>query len=203
LAIRSIWNRENQVDVQFLIKKDMINGAVLSLRCERRSEAGGSYIIRLRDYVQGINLPKKSLSEAVVTAEEFLRTEKLDVSKGVLLSAEFNEREPALWHITWVLADGRVDVCVSQDGSAKLNRGRSSPATLPKKSLMEAAATAEEFLRTQKLDISEHVLLKAEFKIYILNERERPFWEMAWVLGDQRVGVWVSQDGSAKLIRAR
>ena len=203
LAIRSIWNKENQVDVQFLIKKDMINGAVLSLRCERRSEAGGSYIIRLRDYVQGINLPKKSLSEAVATAEEFLRTEKLDVSKGVLLSAEFNEREPALWHITWVLADGRVDVCVSQDGSAKLNRGRSSPATLPKKSLMEAAATAEEFLRTQKLDISEHVLLKAEFKIYILNERESPFWEIAWVLGDQHVVVWVSQDGSAKLIRAR
>jgi hypothetical protein len=97
LAIRSIWNKENEVDVQFLIKKDMINGAVLSLRCERRSEAGGSYIIRLRDYVQGINLPKKSLpkkslSEAVATAEEFLRTEKLDVSKGVLLSAEFNGR---------------------------------------------------------------------------------------------------------------
>jgi hypothetical protein len=68
---------------------------------------------------------------------------------------------------------------------------------------MEAAATAEEFLRTQKIDISKHVLLKAEFKIYILNERESPFWEIAWVLGDQRVVVWVSQDGSAKLIRAR
>jgi len=61
LAIRSIWNKENEVDVQFLIKKDMMNDAVLSLCCERRSEAGGSYVIRLRDYVSSINLPKKSL----------------------------------------------------------------------------------------------------------------------------------------------
>src|SRR5207253_173963 len=92
LAIRSIWNKENEVDVQFLIKKDLINDAVLTLRCERRSEAGGSYNIRLRDYVQSINLPKKSLpnkslTEAIAITEEFLRTEKIDLSNGVLLSA--------------------------------------------------------------------------------------------------------------------
>ena len=141
--------------------------------------------------------------EAVAIAEEFLRTEKIDVSKGVLLIAEFKEREPAVWHITWVLADGRVDVWVSQDGSAKLNRGRSSPRILPKKSLMEAAAIAEEFLRAQKIDASKQVLLKAEFKIYFINDCETPFWEIAWGLGDQRVIAWVLQDGSAKLIRAR
>jgi hypothetical protein len=134
LAIRSIWNKENEVDVQFLIKKDMINDAVLTLRCERRSEAGGSYVVRLRDYVSGINVPKKSL---------------------------------------------------------------------PNKSLTEAVGIGEEFLRTEKIDVSKYVLLKAEFQIYISNERETPFWEIAWVLGDQRVDVWVSQEGSAKLIRAR
>jgi hypothetical protein len=90
LAISSLWNKENEVDVQFLIKKDMINDAVLTLRCERRSEAGGGYMIRLGDYVEAVNLPKnslpkKSLTEAVATAEEFLRTQKIDVSKHVLL----------------------------------------------------------------------------------------------------------------------
>lgn len=53
LAIRSIWNKENEVDVQFLIKKDVINDAELTLSCQRRSEAGGSYNIRLRDYAPG------------------------------------------------------------------------------------------------------------------------------------------------------
>jgi hypothetical protein len=53
LAIRSRWNKENEVDVQFLIRKDLINDAVLTLRCELRSEAGGSYVIRLRDYAPG------------------------------------------------------------------------------------------------------------------------------------------------------
>jgi hypothetical protein len=208
LAIRSTWNKENEVDVQFLIKKDMIDEALLTLRCERRSEAGGSYTIRLRDYVQTINLPKKrlpnkTLMEAVAIAEEYLRSQKIDVSNDVLLSAEFKEREPAFWHVAWVLADQRVDVWVSQDGSAKLTRGRSSPRTLPKKSLTEAVAIGEEFVRAQKIDLSKHLVLKAEFKIYILNERESPFWEIAWALGDQLVVVWVSADGSAKLIRAR
>ncbi len=141
LAIRSIWNKENEVDVQFLIKKDMVNDAILTLRCERRSEAGGSYTIRLGDYVQAIKLQKKSLpnksfTEAIAMAREFLRIEKIDVSTGVLLSSEFKEREPPLWHIAWALGDGRVDVWVSQDGSAKLNRGHSSPRILPKKSLI-------------------------------------------------------------------
>jgi hypothetical protein len=53
LAIRSRWNKENEVDVQFLIRKDTINDAVLTLRCELRSEAGGSYVVRLRDYAPG------------------------------------------------------------------------------------------------------------------------------------------------------
>jgi hypothetical protein len=53
LAIRSMWNKENEVDVQFLIKKDVINDAELTLSCQRHSEAGGSYNIRLRDYAPG------------------------------------------------------------------------------------------------------------------------------------------------------
>jgi hypothetical protein len=89
-------------------------------------------------------------------AKEFLRIEKIDVSTGVLLSSEFKEREPPLWHIAWALGDGRVDVWVSQNGSAKLNRGHSSPRILPKKSLMEAVAIAEEFVRAQKIDVSNH-----------------------------------------------
>src|SRR5947208_179928 len=44
LAMRSIWSKENEVDVQFLIKKDMIDDALLTLQCGRRSETGGSYI---------------------------------------------------------------------------------------------------------------------------------------------------------------
>jgi hypothetical protein len=100
LAIRSIWNKENEVDVQFLIKKDIINDAILSLRCERRSEAGGSYVIRLADYVEAMNLPekslpKKSLTEAVAIADAFLRAQKLDVSARALLTAEFRNYLPS------------------------------------------------------------------------------------------------------------
>jgi hypothetical protein len=102
-----------------------------------------------------------------------------------------------------VPGDERVDVFVSQDGSAKLTRERGLPRTLPKKTLTEAVAVGEEFLSTQKIDVSKHVLLRAEFKIYFLNERETPFWEITWGLGDQRVIAWVFQDGSKKLIRAR
>jgi hypothetical protein len=133
LAIRSKWHKEDEVDVQFLIKKDLIKQAVLKIRCGLPN-VEGSYAIRLADYVSDIKQSKKSL---------------------------------------------------------------------PKKSLTEAVAIAEEFLRIEKIDVSKHVLLKAEFQTYILNERETPFWEIAWVLGDQRVVVWVLQDGSAKLIRAR
>jgi hypothetical protein len=213
LAIRSRYNKENKVDVRFLIKKDLINQAVLTVRCGGSPQGEASYAIRLGD-VPVLNLPKKSLPkksfmEAVAIAEQFLRAEKIDLSNGVLIWAEFrnylrNEREAPRWHIAWALAGEKgVDVWVSQDGSAKLNRGRSSPRILPKKSLMEAAAIAEEFLRAQKIDISKHMLLRAEFKIYFLNERETPFWEITWGLDDQRVIAWVLQDGSAKLIRGR
>jgi hypothetical protein len=47
------------------------------------------------------------------------------------------------------------------------------------------------------------MLLRAEFTIYFINDRETPFWDIAWGLDDQRVIAWVLQDGSAKLIRAR
>jgi len=60
LAIRSIWNKENEVDVQFLIKKDVINDAELTLSCQRRSEAGSSYNIRLRDYAPGNESARQS-----------------------------------------------------------------------------------------------------------------------------------------------
>jgi hypothetical protein len=68
---------------------------------------------------------------------------------------------------------------------------------------MEAVTIAEEFLRAQKIDVSERMLLRAEFTIYFVNDRETPFWDIAWGLHDQRVIAWVLQDGSAKLIRAR
>src|SRR5205823_3459425 len=133
LAIRTRWNKENEIRVQFLIKKELINQAMLTIRCSGSPQEENSYAIRLGD------VPVLSLLEK-------------------------------------------------------------SP---PKKSLTEAVAIAEEFLRSQKIDVSKHGLLKAEFKIYILNERETPFWEIAWGLGDQRVVVSVFQDGSIKLIQGR
>ena len=213
LAIRSRYNKENQVDVRFLVKKDVINRAVLTIRCGGSPQGEASYAIRLGE-VPVLNLSKKSPSkksftEAVAIAEQFLRGQKIDLSNGVLLRAEFrnylrDERETPRWDITWALAsDKGVDVWVSQDGSAKLTRGRSSPRILPKKSLMEAVTIAEEFLRGQKIDVSKHMLLRAEFTINFINHRETPFWDIAWGLDDQRVIAWVLQDGSAKLIRAR
>ena len=55
LAIGSIWNNEKEVDVQFLIKKDLINQAVLAVRCAPRMSVHpeSSYAIRLGDYVPG------------------------------------------------------------------------------------------------------------------------------------------------------
>jgi hypothetical protein len=213
LAIRSRYNKENQVDVRFLIKKDSINRAVLTIRCGGSPQSEASYAIRLGE-VPVLNLskkspPKKSFTEAVAIAEQFLRAEKIDLSNSVLLRAEFrnylrNERETPRWDITWALAGEKgVDVWVSQDGSAKLTRGRWSPRILPKKSLMEAVTIAEEFLRGQKIDVSKHMLLRAEFTIYFINDRETPFWDIAWGLDNQRVIASVLQDGSAKLIRAR
>jgi hypothetical protein len=71
-----------------------------------------------------INLPKQALTEAVATASHSLDQQTIDVSRHVLISAEFknlfNEYEPAFWEVTWVLADKRVVVRVLQDGSCRL-----------------------------------------------------------------------------------
>jgi hypothetical protein len=125
LATRSRYNKENEVNVQFLTKKDVINRAVLTIRWAGSPQGETSYTIRLGE-VPVLNLPKKSMpkksfTEAVAIAEQFLRAEKIDVSNGVLLRAEFrnylrNKRETARWDITWALAgDKGVDVWVSQD----------------------------------------------------------------------------------------
>ena len=88
LATRSKYNK-NQVDLQFLIKKDVINRAVLTIRCGGPLQGEASYAIRLGE-VPILNLPKesmpkKSFTEAVAVAEQLLRAEKIDVSNGVLL----------------------------------------------------------------------------------------------------------------------
>jgi uncharacterized protein with GYD domain len=70
---------------------------------------------------------------------------------------------------------------------------------LPKQPLTEAVATAGHFLEAQKIDVSRHVLLSAEFK-NLFNEYESAFWEITWVLGDKHVVVHVFQDGSCKLL---
>jgi hypothetical protein len=44
LAIRSRSNKENEVDVRFPIKKDLINQAVLAIRCASDVDAPGSYL---------------------------------------------------------------------------------------------------------------------------------------------------------------
>jgi hypothetical protein len=55
LAIGSRWNKENEVDVRFPIKKDLINQAVLTLRCVPSGtiHPETSYSIRLGDYAPG------------------------------------------------------------------------------------------------------------------------------------------------------
>src|ERR1700746_1173475 len=83
LAIRSRYNKENQVDVRFLIKKDVINRAVLTIRCGSSPQGEASDAIRLGE-VPVLNLPKKSMpkksfAEAVAIAEQFLRAQKIDV----------------------------------------------------------------------------------------------------------------------------
>ena len=70
---------------------------------------------------------------------------------------------------------------------------------LPKRALTEAVATADHFLEAQKIDVSRHVLVSAEFK-NLFNEYEPAFWEITWVLGDKRIVVHVLQDGSCKLV---
>ena len=53
LAIRSRWNKENEIDVRFSIKKELINHALLVLRCapETRIHPETAYLIDLVDYV--------------------------------------------------------------------------------------------------------------------------------------------------------
>jgi len=54
LSLRSQSNEGNEVDVEFLIKKDLIDQAVLAIRCAPwmvHSET--SYAVRLRDYAPG------------------------------------------------------------------------------------------------------------------------------------------------------
>src|SRR5438093_11772226 len=75
--------------------------------------------------------------------------------------------------------------------------------SMPEKSFTDAVAIAEQFLRGQKIDLSNGVLLRAEFRNYLRDERETPHWDITWGLDDQRVIASVLQDGSAKLIRAR
>ena len=55
LAIRSRLTKENEVDVQFLIKKDRINQAVLAIRCAPWMSVHPEtvYSIRLGDYAPG------------------------------------------------------------------------------------------------------------------------------------------------------
>jgi len=55
LAIRSRFTKENEVDVQFLIRKDWINQAVLYIRCApwTRVHPETVYSIRLGDYAPG------------------------------------------------------------------------------------------------------------------------------------------------------
>ena len=55
LATRSIWNKDNEIDVRFPIKKDLINQAVLAIRCAPRMSVHPEaiYSIRLGDYTPG------------------------------------------------------------------------------------------------------------------------------------------------------
>lgn len=55
LAIRSKWNKENEIDVRFPIKKELINQVVLMLRCAPPTSIHPetSYLIHLADYVLG------------------------------------------------------------------------------------------------------------------------------------------------------
>jgi hypothetical protein len=79
LAIRSQWNKENKIDVRFLIKKDLISQAVLALRCApwMSMHPETSYTIRLGDYAPG-----------------YKPTETQRI-------AEFRRRHPAMGLLAW------------------------------------------------------------------------------------------------------
>jgi hypothetical protein len=55
LAIRSRWNKENEIDLRFPIKKELTNQAVLILRCAPPTtiHPEAMYSIRLGDYAPG------------------------------------------------------------------------------------------------------------------------------------------------------
>jgi hypothetical protein len=55
LAIRSRWNKENEIDVRFPIKKELINQAALILCCvsPKAIHPEAMYLIRLGDYTPG------------------------------------------------------------------------------------------------------------------------------------------------------
>jgi hypothetical protein len=55
LGIRSRWNKENEIDVRFSIKKELINQALLMLRCAlpRKIHPETAYLIHLVDYAPG------------------------------------------------------------------------------------------------------------------------------------------------------
>jgi hypothetical protein len=59
LAIRTVWNKEKEIDIRFPIKKDLINQAVLTIGCgawiggKLAAHPEAMYAIRLGDYAPG------------------------------------------------------------------------------------------------------------------------------------------------------
>jgi hypothetical protein len=55
LAIRSRWNKENEIDVRLYIKKELINQALLMLRCALPTSLHPetAYVLHLVDYAPG------------------------------------------------------------------------------------------------------------------------------------------------------
>ena len=59
LAVRTVWNKENEIDVRFPIKKGLLNQAVLTIKCGSWIKSmlvpnpETMYVIRLGDYVSG------------------------------------------------------------------------------------------------------------------------------------------------------
>src|SRR5438128_6606517 len=59
LANRTVWNKENEIDIRFPIKKELLNQAVLTIKCGSWIKSmltpnpETMYIIRLGDYAPG------------------------------------------------------------------------------------------------------------------------------------------------------
>jgi hypothetical protein len=66
LAIRTVWNKENEIDVRFPIKKELINQAVLTIKCGSWIKSmlaphpETMYAIRLGDYAPANASPSHS-----------------------------------------------------------------------------------------------------------------------------------------------